>query len=209
MDGSFACPECGSPIEITGLAPGRQVRCGFCDRLLEVPYLPRVPVAGRRRRFWQGKWVRRAWTGVAVVLVFAAIVSGIRFAGRQYRSFQEGAIGQLLASSQKHEAEGRLDQAVVELDAAIDLIRQTSVSTHYALAQEQQRRVELARREVQAALDRLARDNREPYPLGDWLNLIARSKRDEDVSTLRPRIEEEFRRSVRRRSTIELDVARR
>ena len=45
MDGSFACPECGSDVEVRGLAPGRQVRCGFCHRLLEVPYLPRA--AGR------------------------------------------------------------------------------------------------------------------------------------------------------------------
>src|SRR5262249_35421539 len=105
MDGFFACPECGSAIEITGLAPGRQVRCGFCERLLEVPYLPRIPIAGRGRRFWQRKWVRRAWSGVAAVLVFAAIVSGIRFVGRQYRSVQEGTIGRLLASSQKNKAE--------------------------------------------------------------------------------------------------------
>ena len=27
MDGSFACPECGSEVEVEGLAPGRQVRC--------------------------------------------------------------------------------------------------------------------------------------------------------------------------------------
>ena len=36
MDGSFACPECGSDVEVRGLAPGRQVRCEFCHRLLEV-----------------------------------------------------------------------------------------------------------------------------------------------------------------------------
>ena len=42
MEGSFACPECGTFVEVHGLAPGRQVRCGFCNRLLEVPYLPRA-----------------------------------------------------------------------------------------------------------------------------------------------------------------------
>jgi hypothetical protein len=210
MDRSFACPECGSAVEIEGLAPGRQVRCGFCHRLLEVPYLPRVPAAPlKRRRFGPGKWARRAWWVVAAVVVLAAMLSGIRFVGRQYRSVQEGAIGRLLASSQAYEAEGRLDQALVDLDAAIDLIRRSGESTHYALEQEQQRRAELARREVQAALDRLLREDRDPYPLGDWLNLIARCKKDPDVSTLRPRIQEEFRRSLRRHSTIELDAARR
>ena len=141
MDGFFACPECGSAIEVAGLAPGRQVRCGFCHRLLEVPYLPRVPVGRRRtQRFWEGKWVRWAWTGVAAVAILATIVSGIRFVGRQYRSFQDGAIGQVLEKSQAYEADGQLGQALVERDVAIDLIRRSGASTHYALALEQERR---------------------------------------------------------------------
>ena len=45
MDGSFACPECGSTVEVEGLTPGRQVRCEFCQRLLEVPYLPSITVS--------------------------------------------------------------------------------------------------------------------------------------------------------------------
>ena len=58
MDGSFACPECGSDVEVRGLAPGRQVRCGFCHRLLEVPYLPRAAgPSWKRRRFARPKWV--------------------------------------------------------------------------------------------------------------------------------------------------------
>jgi hypothetical protein len=209
MDGFFACPECGSAIKVAGLAPGRQVRCGFCHRLLEVPYLPRVPM-GRRttRRFWQGKWVRWAWTAVAVVAIFATLVSAIRFLGRQYRSFQDDAIGQLLEKSRSLEADGQLGQALVERDAAIDLIRQAGASTHYTIEPEQQHRAELARREAQATLDRLAQEHRQAYPLGDWLNLLARSKKDPDVSGLQSRIEDTFRISVQHQGARELDAAR-
>jgi hypothetical protein len=210
MDGFFACPECGSSVEIEGLAPGRQVRCAFCGRLVEVPYLPRVPLRARRRgRFAQGKWVRWACWGVGVVVVFALLVSAIRFARRQYQSVQDGTIGQMLASCQTHEAQGRLDEALVELDTVLDLIRRSGVSVRYSLEQERQHRADLARREAQAALDRLIGDRREPYSLGEWLNLVERSKKDQDLATLRPRIEAEFRRSVALRSTTELEAARR
>ena len=70
MDGAFACPECGSSVEVGGLAPGRQVRCGFCDRLLEVPFLPRAADAPwRRRRFGRPKWLNWAWAALAIVSI--------------------------------------------------------------------------------------------------------------------------------------------
>ena len=77
MDQAFACPECGTMVEVGGLAPGRQVRCGFCHRLLEVPFLPRVEASGwRRRKFGRPWWVPWAWGGLglaaAAVIVVAA-----------------------------------------------------------------------------------------------------------------------------------------
>ena len=70
MDGSFACPECGSSVEVGGLAPGRQVRCGFCDRLLEVPFLPRAADAPwKRRRFGRPKWLNWAWAALAIASI--------------------------------------------------------------------------------------------------------------------------------------------
>ena len=210
MDGFFACPECGSAVEVEGLAPGRQVRCDFCHRLLEVPYLPRVPSAGwKRRRFGRGRWARWAWSVLAVVAVLAAIVSGIRLVKRQYLSAQEGTISRFLASSRKHEAEGRLDQALVDQDAAIDLIRRSGVESRHDIEGERARRDDLARRDAQAALDLLIQHRRSPYPVGDWLNLIARSRKDPALSALGPRIDEEFRRSVRSQGRLELDAARR
>jgi hypothetical protein len=143
-----------------------------------------------------------------VVVVFAVFLSGIRLLRRQYRSLQESTIHQMLVSSRAHESEGRFDQALVDLDAALDIIRRTGESTEFPLEKERQHRVELARREAQATLERLVQHRRDPYPLGDWLNLMARSKKDPDISTLRPEIEGAFRVSVRRQSTTELEAAR-
>lgn len=210
MDGSFACPECGSPVEIGGMAPGRQVRCDFCHRLVEVPYLPRVPQAGwRRQRFGQWKWVRWAWSLVAVVAALAIVLTGFQFLRRQYRSVQESTVTRLLASSRTNETRGRLDQALVDLDTALGLVGGMDPSSRSRFEPERKRRVELARREAQVALDRISDDHHDPYPLGEWLTLIERAKKDPDLEPIRPKIEQGFHASVRAQSTIELDGARR
>jgi hypothetical protein len=210
MDGSFACPECGSEVEIAGLAPGRQVRCGFCHRLLEVPYLPRVPVAGwKRRRFGHLKWVRWAWAGLGAIVAVALLVGLVRFVRRQYHSIQEGTIHKLAASSRDHEAEGRLDQALVELDAAIDLARRSGAPADFAIEAERRHRADIARREIEGVLDSLVRHGPGSYPLGDWLNLVARSRKDPDLAPVQPRIAAAFRESLGRQGATELEAARR
>lgn len=210
MDGSFACPECGNPVEVEGLAPGRQVRCAFCHRLVEVPYLPRVPGDGwKRRRFGQWRWVRWAWSLVAVVVAVALVKTGLGFLRQQYRSVQDSTVARLLDSSRTHESRGRLDQALVDLDAALELIRQMDESSRSRFDSEQKRRPDLARREAQATLDRISEDGHDPYPLGQWLTLIDRSGKDPDLGPIRPKIEQAFHASVRRQGAIELDAARR
>lgn len=210
MDGSFACPECGSEVAIGGISPGRQVRCGFCHRLVEVPYLPRVAAGGwKRRRFGGWNWVRWAWGVATFVVVVALIWAGLRMARRQYRSLQDSAISEMLASSRANEAEGRLDQALVELDSALDLIRRSSDPASFSPEENREHRAELARREVGKVLDRLVDEDREVFPLGDWLNLVARSEKDGDLAPIRPRIVEAFHRSAGVRGRIELDQARR
>ncbi len=210
MDGSFACPECGSQVQIGGLAPGRQVRCNFCHRLLEVPYLPRVAAATwKRRRFGRWRSVRWAWGAVAVVAAVGLIVTGARFVRRQYRSAQEGSIHQLVAKSRAHEASGQLGEALVELDTALDLARAAGTTIQFPMEEERQHRTELARREVQGTIDRLSRDASIPFPLGDWLTLRARSNKDPDLATLKAPVLEEFHRSLKRRCGAELETARR
>jgi hypothetical protein len=209
MDGSFACPECGSVVEIAGLAPGRQVRCGFCHRLLEVPYLPRVPLGTRRRRFGPSKWVRWAWWAVGVVAAIAVIVAGMRYIGRQYRSAQEGSINKLLASSRANEAAGQLGLALIDLDAALELTRRSGRSAHFPLDDERHRRADLARREARGTLEQLARNPSRSFPLGDWLNLIARTTKDPDLATLGPAVLAEFRRNLQHQIATELESGRR
>jgi hypothetical protein len=209
MDGSFACPECGCEVEVEGLAPGRQVRCGFCHRLLEVPYLPRVPVPSRRRRFGPSKWVRWTWLATGVIAAVAVIITGMRFVRREIRSVQEGSINKLIDSSRGHEAAGRLGLALVDLDAALDLLRRSDTSAHLPLEELQNHRADLARREFQGTLDQLARTATGPYPLGEWLGLIARSSKDPDLKELKPKALLEFRRSLRHQTSTELEAARR
>lgn len=209
MDGAFACPECGSEIEVEGLAPGRQVRCGFCDRLLEVPYLPRVPAAAmRRQRFGRPAWWRWAWAGLAVLAVVAASVGGYKAVRRYFRSAREGSIHKLLASSRANEQAGRLDQALVDLDAALELARQSGAQSGAILAEQRPRRAALAVKEAQTQLDRLRNRGPKAFPLGEWLTLIARSEKDPDLAPSAAGIREEFGRSATRQARYELDAAR-
>ncbi len=122
MDGSFACPECGYKVEVRGLAPGRQVRCGFCHRLLEVPYLPRAADASwKRQRYARPKWVPWAWIALAAVSALILLTGAVQFLKRQYDSIQDRSISQLFDSARRHEADGRLGEALIDLDTALEL----------------------------------------------------------------------------------------
>ena len=67
--GSFACPECGNKLALKGTTAGRQVRCGWCETWVEIPFLPRAMVP-RWARFSRGRrprWVAWTWGGLAIV----------------------------------------------------------------------------------------------------------------------------------------------
>ena len=193
MDGSFACPECGSEVEVRGLAPGRQVRCGFCHRLLEVPYLPRAAEAPwKRRSFTRPRWVRWAWIGLSALLVVILAGGVFKFLRRKYDSIQDRSIQQLLDSSQHHEGEGRLGEALIDLDAALDLAEKAGPDWSNRLALQRTRRSDLARRDAHAVLEALEKSQSPTFPLGNWLNLIARAERDHDLAELSPEIDERF-----------------
>ena len=78
-----------------GLAPGRQVRCGFCQQLLEVPYLPRVPAGPwKRRRFGRSRVVHLdAWEPIGAILAVLFVVGGLQYvkkhSGRSRRGDSE------------------------------------------------------------------------------------------------------------------------
>jgi hypothetical protein len=197
MDGSFACPECGFEVEVRGLAPGRQVRCGFCHRLLEVPFLPRAASRSwKRRRPSRPKWFVWAATGLGLLLVAILAAGAFKFLRRQYDSNQDRSIGRLLKSSRDHESEGRLGEALIDLDAALDLAQQAGPAWSARTAQERARRPDLARRDARSILVGLSRNESSPFRVGDWLNLIARAERDPDLAALRTEIEERFQSSL-------------
>jgi hypothetical protein len=209
MDGSFACPECGSLVEVEGLAPGRQVRCDFCQQLLEVPYLPRVPAGPwKRRRFGRSKWI--TWTvGVlGAILAVLFVVGGLQYVKKRFRAVEKGAIQKLIESSRSHEASGRLGQALIELDVALDLARKAGSVDRSEIEEQQRMRGDLARRDARAVLDELMRRSRPPLPLGEWLNLVARATKDADLASLKPDIDEQFRAKVRLEAETVLTLAR-
>src|SRR5262249_6521538 len=149
MDGSFACPECGSTVEVRGLAPGRQVRCGFCQRLLEVPYLPRVPVAPwKRRRFARPKWVPWAWSAIGVVAAVILIVLVVRIWRRHHQTALEESIYERIESSRLQQESGHLNLALIDLDVALELARKADPPlARLPLDELRTRRQDLARRD--------------------------------------------------------------
>jgi hypothetical protein len=209
MDGSFACPECGSEVEVRGLAPGRQVRCAFCHRLLEVPYLPRAAgPSWKRRRHARPKWVAWAWVGLCALLAVVVAAGAVQFLRRKYDSIQDRSINQLLQSSQRHEADGRLNEALIDLDAALELADKAGPAWVKRREEERTRRPDLARRDAEAVLAGLCRNPSSTFRLGDWLNLIARAERDADVAQLSTRIDEGFQASLSEQTKRELESGR-
>src|SRR4051794_30718279 len=156
MDQAFACPECGSMVEVEGLAPGRQVRCGFCHRLLEVPFLPRVEVSGwRRRKFGRPWWVPWAWGGLGLAAAAVIVVAAVRFLERHARASLDHSIHRLLSSSDAHERSGEPGKALVDLDAALHLQGQTTPGDAGLVSRLKAKRASLARQDALAVADRL------------------------------------------------------
>ena len=208
MDGAFACPECGSDVEMGGLAPGRQVRCGFCHRLLEVPYLPRAASPSRRRRrYARPKWVNWAWAALGLVLVVVVTAGAVEILRRRSSTIQDRAINELLATSGRHESEGRISEALIDLDAALELADKAGPAWASRREQERGARAELARRVAGSRLAGLCGGPSSTFRLGDWLNLIAWADGcDTDLAALTTRISESFQTSLLEEANRELAV---
>ncbi len=207
MNGSFACPECGGIVKLRGLAPGRQVRCKFCRQLVEIPYLPRVPSPTKRPGY--PKWVIWSWSAVGLAITVILVWGSLRFWRNYHQSLRTASIDKMIASSQAHELAGHLNEALIELDAALELARQAGESLRTTWDQQRKRRQDLARREVEETLDGLVHHGASSLPLGDWLNLIARSEADPDLEPLRLPIARQFRSRVGQHVDGELASAQR
>ncbi|MGO9469110.1 MAG: hypothetical protein ACLQIB_34580 [Isosphaeraceae bacterium] len=209
MEGSFACPECGTSVELAGLAPGRQVRCHFCHRLLEVPYLPRTgDDQWKRRRFRRPTWIVWSWAVLAIAGAIILCAGSLVVFKRHRHSSQERSIHQLLESSRRHESAGRLSEALLDLDAALELAGKADAPVKGPLDQHRHRREDLARRDAVSVVDRLSHADASPFPLGDWLNLMARADKDPDLKGMVPEIRQQFQASLERAIAAELKSAR-
>ena len=193
MDGEFACPQCGQTIHLRRPAPGRQARCRFCNSLVEAPFLPRVGGSWKRKRFGRPAWVRWASWGIGAAAAFLIAVALIQAAVRGERAARARLVQRLIDSSKAHEAEGRLDKALLDLDSALQVAHAGD-----APAAARARRLDLARRDVDHVVERLSADDRAAQSMGDWLNLVARVGTDRDLAPVRKGVEARFADCLRR-----------
>jgi len=193
MEESFACPECGTTVDVHGLAPGRKVVCGFCRQVVEIPYLRRVrDPLWRRPRFRRPYWWGVAWAGLGVAAAGMVVISLVRHWESRSRAAHARSIQALVEASTEHQRGGRFDRAVLELDTAIALCAGGTDADQATLRELQNRRGPLARRDAEACMKRLEEFRSGPFPLGDWLNLIARTETDGDLEPIRPAVRGTF-----------------
>jgi hypothetical protein len=209
MDEVFSCPDCGTTVQVSGIAPGRQIRCGFCQRLLEVPYLPRVAdPRWRRRRFGRPWWVPWAWTALGALAAAIVLVAAVRILQHQQRDALVRSIQRLTDSSELAAREGNLSKALLDLDTAINRCTEDVSSCAAQLERLRAKRHDLAIRDGQSVLDQLKQHDPESFRLGEWLNLRARAAADGDLVPLQPQVEASFQDRLRQRIESDLTTAR-
>lgn len=210
MDGSFACPRCGSTVELSGLTPGREVRCGWCGIRVEVPFLPRVGSGWKRWRWRRRRPLWASWVqgGLGLAVVLALVLGGNRLVQSRCRDAREKAMTELADSSRAAEATGQLGQALVEIEAALALAREGGPTTVGRLGELRRRRDRLSRREAEARLGALA--GAEPgRAVGECLTLLARVRDDPTLAGLRDAIVVRLEQARRLRAEADAADARR
>src|SRR5262249_43176853 len=172
--------------------------------------LPRTPVAPwRRPRFARPRWVPWAWGVLAIAVAGILIGATLRFWSLHRHSAQQQSISRLLESSRRNETSGRLNEALNELDAAIELLEKAGPALRSQFDDQKKKRQSLARRDAEAVLDRLRHHDSSSFPSGEWITLIARTRRDPDLLVLKPQVEEQFYALLQRRIESDLAAARR
>lgn len=202
MSSEFACPECGRPVALSGLATGRRLRCDDCGTMIEVPYLPRAAKTPRRT----------APLVPPVVLVLAGLVTllslaiiGVKQAWRA--GVHASATAEMAALRSRAEDAWRADQfddAVQAFDAA--LARRDLPWGPEVLQSFQDRRTTAAHRLVDQELERLdllGPDDR----LRDGLALDARIEADPSLEAYRDPVRAVVCRAVEQRFERDLTAA--
>lgn len=192
MQGSFACPECGCEIHLTGLSPGRTVRCGWCDSLVEVPFIPRADqIVRSRSRSRVPWWAWPVWARVSVAILCVALAAAVlaRLVRARWQSADEEELARMVATSAAAEKAGRLGDALVELQSA--LVRAARMSPPPAGVEDLRRqRDALSLREAEAQLAAMASPAADPgQAVGRALTLQARTTHDPALTGLVPAID--------------------
>lgn len=198
MEGEFTCPECGKTVKAPPPGgPGRQARCEFCGRLLEVPFLPRAEIGAKRGWRRSPRWVPWAWWGVSIVAACLVAYGGVQIVVRGERAGRVRLIEGLIAESKAGEAEGRISLALAKLDQALELLP----AVDYRIAEDptaiRERRRTLALQDAKNALEDLRSRGGSKETLGPWMTLAARSGADPDLAPLRQEVESQFQAAIR------------
>lgn len=209
MDGSFACPECGSTIEVRGLTPGRQTRCEFCNRLVEIPFIPRIAdPSWHRFRFRRSRRFVLGWTAVAVTVAALVVGGGARLMSHRSRAARLETITRLTQSATRQSATGADGPALIDLDAAIELAgSMDQIDSCLDLATLRRTRQETARRDAEKILGDLTRRDDFPQSAGAWLSLRARIGRDSDLAAIQRKAETAFQAQVNKSLESESRIA--
>ncbi len=222
MGGSFACPECGEGIAVSGLTPGREVICPGCSTLVEVPYLPRAQAKPKRwdRRPSRGggrgagrggmslaakRRVRWSLALGAVLAVGVATWWAVGSIGSKARSDRERVLRELIAASDAAQAAGNPGGVFREITAAVIQLRKIDPDGSSRLDALLDRRDQAARAEVQArlrALDQLPVDQ----GVGEAEILADRAHKDPALATLADEIAAKLEAATRRQ--VEADRTR-
>lgn len=219
MDGSFACPDCGCPIRLSGSAPGRQVLCGFCSALVEVPYFPRVTPKRRSRRSWSSRRWARGWSALPLwgrlataTLCLAILVAATHRTVRSHHDASEARVlARMVDSVRASEELGNTGDALAELEAALVIARGMRRPAD-GLDELRRWRTRLSVRDVQARLAAIESAENQIDPatgVGEALTLLARAEKDHALTGLVPQIDRTLARHRRRLVSAKAAEARR
>lgn len=198
MEGTFACPECGCELELKGTTPGRQVRCGWCETWVEVPFLPRAAAPPQfRRRRGRPPWVRWAWIGLGVAAALIVLAGADRLIRTRSRRHREQAVARLLASAEAEEKAGQLAQALEHLDRALKEAARSMPPRPERVEAVRRQRDRVAGLEAQLQLE-AARQADPSHAIATYKALLARTWKDPALAgyeaTIRDRLAQTRRR---------------
>lgn len=203
--GSFACPECGNELRLKGTTAGRQLRCGWCETWVEVPFLPRAVI--RRARFSKGrrpKWVLWAWAGVAVVALLVAVFGTRGVLKARNRHQVEGNLVALITEAEAEEHAGRFDAAVRAIQEALAQAARLDSPRSARLTELRQLRDKYVRRAAVSQLESAA--HAAPgEAIATYKALLARTWREGTLAELEGTLRERLDRT--RRQWAEADLA--